>query len=133
MSASKKAAQRLVVLGASGFVGGHVAKEAIRRGLNVLCLSRKGKAPPCYADTDWARKAEWSTGDALQPETYREKLDGANALVVSIGSPPLPFVDFNYQVSVERTFACSRTSILRSDEFGKYAGSNERRHKYNSS
>ena len=97
MAAGAKGAQRLVVLGATGFVGGAVAAEAIRRGLKVLCLSRKGVAPSYYASQEWARVAEWAAGDALQPETYRDKLDGADALVVSIGSPPLPFVDFGYQ------------------------------------
>lgn len=94
--ASKRGA--LVVFGASGFVGSAIAQEGVRRGLEVLCLSRKGIAPKAFAAADWAKKVMWASADALKPETYREKLEGAEAVIVSIGSPPLPFVDRAYQV-----------------------------------
>jgi uncharacterized protein YbjT (DUF2867 family) len=92
-SAAGAAAKRLVVFGGSGFVGGAVAEEALRRGAAVLCLSRTGAPSAGLAQQPWARKAEWAQADALQPDTYRDKLRGADAVVVSIGSPPLPFVD----------------------------------------
>lgn len=91
--AASAAAKRLVVFGGSGFVGGAVAEEALRRGAAVLCLSRTGAPSAGLAQQPWARKAEWAQADALQPDTYRDKLRGADAVVVSIGSPPLPFVD----------------------------------------
>ncbi len=87
-------AAKLIILGGSGFVGAAVAEEALRRGMNVVCLSRSGSTEAPHA---WADKATWAKADALKPDTYREHLRGAAAVVVSIGSPPLPFVDRDYQ------------------------------------
>jgi uncharacterized protein YbjT (DUF2867 family) len=98
MSASAGgAARRLVVFGGSGFVGAAAAEEALRRGLSVLCLSRSGAPGPGLASQPWAQRATWAKADALEPDTYRSHLAGAEAVIVSIGSPPLPFVDRAFQ------------------------------------
>lgn len=88
----------LVVFGATGFVGSHVAQEGVKRGLDVICLSRKGVAPAAVASATWSKSVKWAAADALKPGTYRDQLQGADAVVISIGSPPLPFVDRGYQV-----------------------------------
>ena len=93
MASAAGAAKRLVVFGGSGFVGGAVAEAALQRGAAVLCLSRTGAPAAGLATQPWARAAQWAKADALQPDTYRDRLVGADAVVVSIGSPPLPFVD----------------------------------------
>ena len=93
MASAAGAAKRLVVFGGSGFVGGAIAAEALRRGASVLCLSRAGAPAAGLAAQPWAQRAQWAKADALQPDTYRDKLKGADAVVISIGSPPLPFVD----------------------------------------
>ena len=92
-AAAAGAAKRLVVFGGSGFVGGAVAEEALRRGLAVLCLSRSGAPVAGVSSQSWTKQAQWAKADALSPDTYRDKLTGADAVVISIGSPPLPFVD----------------------------------------
>jgi hypothetical protein len=96
-SAAGGAARRLVVFGGSGFVGCATAQEALARGLDVLCLSRSGAPPAAVASQPWARRATWAKADALQPDSYRQQLVGAEAVVISIGSPPLPFVDRAFQ------------------------------------
>jgi len=103
------ASRRLVILGGNGFVGSAVAEEALRRGLEVLCLSRSGR---CTAPHAWASRVRWERADALQPDTYREHLRGAEALVVSIGSPPLPFQDRAYQMKMngETNAVAARTA-----------------------
>ena len=107
------AAKRLVVFGGSGFVGGAVAEEALRRGAAVLCLSRSGAPAEGLAKQPWAQRAQWAQADALQPDTYRDKLVGADAVVVSIGSPPLPFVDRASQKFVRRPAdACATQRAL---------------------
>ena len=85
--------QRLVILGGNGFVGSATAEEALRRGLSVLCLSRSGAPAPGQAAQPWATAVEWAKADARVPEAYRGRLQGASAVVVAIGSPPLPFGD----------------------------------------
>ena len=104
------ASTKLVILGGSGFVGLAVAEEALRRGLRVLCLSRSGgSTAPLGA---WKDGLTWAKADALQPETYREHLVDADALVVAIGSPPLPFVDraFQLRMNGETNVSAARTA-----------------------
>jgi uncharacterized protein YbjT (DUF2867 family) len=103
------AAKKLVVLGGGGFVGSAVAQEALRRGLRVLCLSRSGRSD---VPGDWSDRVTWAKADALQAETYREHLRGADAVVISIGSPPLPFVDRAYQLLMngETNVTATRTA-----------------------
>lgn len=87
----------LVILGGNGFVGTAVAQEALARGLNVLCLSRSGEPAAPQAAQPWAKQVQWGKADAFSPDSYREALASADALVVSIGSPPVPFVDYDFQ------------------------------------
>ena len=103
------AAKRLVVLGGGGFVGSAVAQEALSRGLRVLCLSRSGRSD---VPGDWSDRVTWGKADALQAETYRHHLRDADAVVVSIGSPPLPFVDRAYQLLMngETNVTATRTA-----------------------
>jgi uncharacterized protein YbjT (DUF2867 family) len=101
-SAASGAARRLVIFGGSGFVGSAAAAEALQRGLAVTCLSRSGQAPAGLASLPWAQRASWAKADALQPDSYRQHLAGADAVIVAIGSPPLPFVDRAYQASDSR-------------------------------
>jgi uncharacterized protein YbjT (DUF2867 family) len=109
MSASAGgAARRLVVFGGSGFVGAAAAEEALRRGLSVLCLSRSGAPGPGLASQPWAQRATWAKADALEPDTYRSHLAGAEAVIVSIGSPPLPFVDRAFQARARACVAKGR-------------------------
>ena len=107
MASAACAAKRLVVFGGSGFVGGAVAEAALQRGAAVLCLSRTGAPAAGLAEQPWAQRAQWAKADALQPDTYRDKLRGADAVVISIGSPPLPFVDRAAQARARRE--CERT------------------------
>ena len=88
-------ASKLVILGGTGFVGTAVAEEAVKRGLQVLCLSRKGATDVPGA---WKQSVQFAAADALAPDTYTHQLADADALVVAIGSPPLPFVEKAFQV-----------------------------------
>jgi NAD(P)-dependent dehydrogenase (short-subunit alcohol dehydrogenase family) len=38
----------VVVLGGNGYLGQRIVNSVLRKGANVLCVSRSGKAPPHY-------------------------------------------------------------------------------------
>ncbi|KAJ6127363.1 hypothetical protein N7523_002975 [Penicillium sp. IBT 18751x] len=84
------AAKRLVVAGGSGFLGSRICKSAAARGWTVTSLSRSGE-PRWETVTDsserpsWAGSVEWAKADMLKPETYKPFLNGASAVVHSMG------------------------------------------------
>ncbi|KAJ5126103.1 hypothetical protein N7448_005413 [Penicillium atrosanguineum] len=84
------AAKRLVVAGGSGFLGSRICKSAAARGWTVTSLSRSGE-PRWETVTDsserpsWASSVEWAKADMLKPESYKPFLNGASAVVHSMG------------------------------------------------
>ena len=85
-----------MVFGGNGFVGSAVLRRlAAMEGVEAVSVSRRGVAPPHAAP--WAASVAWTAGDALDAATYAEALRGAAAVVVSVGSPPVPGVDFEDQ------------------------------------
>ncbi|KAL0757054.1 hypothetical protein Bca101_094722 [Brassica carinata] len=51
--------EQLLVLGGNGFVGSHVCKEALDRGLSVSSLSRSGRSS---VQESWASRVTWHQG-----------------------------------------------------------------------
>ncbi|KAJ5832939.1 hypothetical protein N7474_001250 [Penicillium riverlandense] len=84
------AAKRLVVAGGSGFLGSRICKSAAARGWSVTSLSRSGE-PRWETVTDsrerpsWASSVEWARADMLKPESYKSFLNGASAVVHTMG------------------------------------------------
>ncbi|KAJ6128434.1 hypothetical protein N7471_009651 [Penicillium samsonianum] len=82
--------KRLVVAGGSGFLGSRICKAATARGWIVTSLSRSGE-PRWETVTDsrerpsWAGSVEWAKADILKPESYKPHLNGASAVVHSMG------------------------------------------------
>lgn len=89
-SAAKSAAKRLMVFGGTGFVGSAIVEEAVRRGLAVTCVTRTGTPPGHILSQAWSANVDWLPGDALRPETYRDAMGTADAVVTSVGVLPLP-------------------------------------------
>lgn len=67
---------RLTVVGGSRGTGAHLARRALAAGNEVTVLSRSGGAP------DGARVV---TGDATDTEVVRRAVEGADAVVVTVG------------------------------------------------
>ncbi|KKK19212.1 hypothetical protein P175DRAFT_0469953 [Aspergillus ochraceoroseus IBT 24754] len=84
------ASKKLVVAGGSGFLGSRICKSAVARGWSVTSLSRSGE-PRWDTITSssqcpgWARSVEWAKADILKPDSYKSFLQGAAAVVHSMG------------------------------------------------
>lgn len=74
--------EKLLVLGGSGFVGSHVCREALDRGLTVASLSRSGRST---IRDSWANHITWHQGNLLLPDTLKEALSGATAVISCVG------------------------------------------------
>ncbi|KAL4565316.1 hypothetical protein LXL04_029405 [Taraxacum kok-saghyz] len=74
-------AERLVVLGGSGFVGSAICKAAVSRGIEVISLSRSGR--PTSLDS-WEDQVTWITGDVFYVN-WDEVLPGATTVISTLG------------------------------------------------
>ena len=76
--ASKKSKEKqpprrqILVVGGNGFVGSAVCEEAVKRGFQVMSMSRSGR--PARSKESWMDSVEWIKADALKPETYNLSL-----------------------------------------------------------
>ncbi|KAF2843069.1 NAD dependent epimerase/dehydratase family protein-like protein [Patellaria atrata CBS 101060] len=87
MAAVKK---RLVVCGGNGFLGSRICRAAAARGWNVTSISRSGE--PSWSSVTsspepppWSKNVSWEKANILDPPTYIPLLDGADAVVHSMG------------------------------------------------
>ncbi|CAH1427349.1 unnamed protein product [Lactuca virosa] len=76
------ASEKVLVLGGNGFVGSHICKEALDRGLSVASLSRSGK--PSIKDP-WANKVSWHQGDLLSGDSWKEALNEVTSVISCVG------------------------------------------------
>ncbi|KAE8735920.1 zinc finger CCCH domain-containing protein 18-like [Hibiscus syriacus] len=74
--------EKLLVLGGNGFVGSHICREALNRGLNVSGLSRSGGSS---LHDSWAKNVTWHKGNLLSFESWKEALDGVTSVISCIG------------------------------------------------
>jgi dihydroflavonol-4-reductase len=73
----ERARVRVFITGATGFVGGHVARSYAAEGASLRLLTRQTSRLDSLADID----AEMVTGDLREPEKLRSALIGCDALV----------------------------------------------------
>lgn len=77
---------RVLVTGASGYVGGRLIPLLLDRGLEVRAMARR---PEALADRPWAKDVEFVKADATDPEAVARALDGVDVayyLIHSMGS-----------------------------------------------
>lgn len=75
-------ANKLLVTGGNGFIGGEVCKVAVGRGYEVVGVARSG-APKL--DEPWVQEVTWVSANILEPNLWRAHLAGCDAVVHSIG------------------------------------------------
>lgn len=74
--------EKLLVLGGNGFVGSHICREALDRGLTVASLSRSGRSS---LPDSWANNVIWHQGNLLSSDSWKEALDGVTAVISCVG------------------------------------------------
>lgn len=74
--------EKLLVLGGNGFVGSHVCKEALDRGLSVASLSRSGRSS---INESWANNVVWHQGNLLSDDSWKEALSGVTSVISCVG------------------------------------------------
>ncbi|KAF8476932.1 hypothetical protein BDZ91DRAFT_708371 [Kalaharituber pfeilii] len=82
--------RHLVVCGGNGFLGSRICRSAVAQNFKVTSISRRG-APDwntlwkLSAAPAWASQVDWHRGDVFDPSTYSDKLEGATAVVHTMG------------------------------------------------
>ncbi|XVF48228.1 hypothetical protein PTKIN_Ptkin03bG0172900 [Pterospermum kingtungense] len=74
--------EKLLVLGGNGFVGSHICREALNRGLTVASLSRSGGAS---LHDSWAKNVTWHQGNLLSSDSWKEALNGVTSVISCVG------------------------------------------------
>jgi uncharacterized protein YbjT (DUF2867 family) len=77
---------RLVVAGGNGFIGAEVCRVAVQNGHDVAAFGRTGRPALTPARHPWTQDVEWRAADVFAPGTWRDLLEGADALVHSIAA-----------------------------------------------
>eukprot|EP01062_Namystynia_karyoxenos_P070280 TRINITY_DN65677_c0_g1_i1.p2 TRINITY_DN65677_c0_g1~~TRINITY_DN65677_c0_g1_i1.p2 ORF type:complete len:265 (+),score=62.62 TRINITY_DN65677_c0_g1_i1:87-797(+) len=83
--------QRMVVVGGTGFVGGHIVNAARRMGYQVTAVSRSGSKGGSSSPVQWLAgdgkpPVEWRNGDCFHPSGFRDLLERADCVVLCVGA-----------------------------------------------
>lgn len=97
-------------------MGSNVLKQLVAKGVPAISISRSGTTPKQLENEAWAKDVMWTAGNALEPETYASALAGARALIVTVGSPPVPTSDVAWQLKMNGT--TNATAIEAAGEAG---------------
>ncbi|CAI9094764.1 OLC1v1030555C1 [Oldenlandia corymbosa var. corymbosa] len=74
--------EKILVLGGNGFVGSHICKEALGRGLAVSSLSRTGRST---IQEPWANNVIWYQGNLLSDDSWKDALKGVTSVISCVG------------------------------------------------
>jgi nucleoside-diphosphate-sugar epimerase len=77
---------KLVVPGGNGFIGTEICRVAVQNGHDVAAFGRTGRPALTPARPPWMQEVNWRAADVFAPDTWRDLLDGADALVHSIAT-----------------------------------------------
>jgi uncharacterized protein YbjT (DUF2867 family) len=89
-AAANTAKKKLVICGGNGFLGSRICKAAVARNWDVTSISRSGEPswPSVSSHTtapEWSKSVVWRSANILHPSTYAADLEGATAVVHSMG------------------------------------------------
>ena len=72
---------RVLLVGATGFIGGHIRGQLLARGVEVLATTRR-PAGPAAGSLHWARL---DLRDAVTPQAWTPLLEGVDAVINAAG------------------------------------------------
>ena len=103
----------VLVLGASGYVGGRLVPRLLDAGYRVRCLAR---SPGKLASLPWAEDADIREGDLLDPDSVEAAFDGVDVcyyLVHSMGKGAGDFASADRRAAGHAARAAERAGIAR--------------------
>lgn len=72
----------ILITGGSGFIGREIGRFAVADGHEVRSLSRSGRPT---VSQPWMDEIEWHTADLFDLNTWRDRLDGCDAVIHTVG------------------------------------------------
>jgi len=105
--------KKILVLGATGYVGGRLVPRLLKRGYSVRCLVRDGRK---VAGRDWASQVEVFEGDVLKPETLIsafQDIEVVYYLVHSMVSGEKNFEDLDRKAALNVAAAAQQAGVER--------------------
>lgn len=76
----------IVVPGGNGFIGSEVCRIAVQNGHEVAAFGRTGRPALTPARHPWMQEVQWRAADVFSPDTWRDLLDEADAVVHTIAT-----------------------------------------------
>lgn len=98
----------VLITGATGFVGSHLAQELLNKGYKVRCLTRK------TSNLRWLKhlNLDFVQGDIIFPETLPAAIEGVNYIfhiaAVKTAKYEKTYYDINYKGTLNLIDACSK-------------------------
>lgn len=125
---------KVFLTGATGFVGSHLLHDLLKNGYEVRCLVREGS----QGRLALKERAEIASGDIMDPETLRGKLQGCHAVIHLVGiirevpKKGITFERLHYQGTMNIMEAAREQGIsrfLHMSALGVKPGARSRYHK----
>lgn len=77
---------KLVIPGGNGFIGSEICRIAVQNGHEVAAFGRTGRPALPPARHPWTGEVEWRAANVFDPDTWRDLLNNADAVVHSIAT-----------------------------------------------
>lgn len=77
---------KIVVPGGNGFIGSEICRIAVLNGHDVTAFGRTGRPALTPAEHPWTQQVDWRAADVFDPDTWRDLLAGADAVVHCIAT-----------------------------------------------